>query len=375
MRGGLQESGGGWRVVKVLHVLPRLAPGGMERLVIQLAEDAARRGDLVAVASAPGAWVTRVVQAGAEYVPLPASSRGGVFRMAAATARLAGCMSRLRPGIVHAHNARATTLAWLALAATRHDGVLIPTLHGVHPRDYRATSQILRRIAPRVITCAPSVGRSLEAAGFPGERIDVITNGAALNPASSERQAELRRHLRLGPEPLVVGMGRLVAQKDWPTFVAAASRVDGPSFVVAGDGPLRHELADLARRSGDRVRFVGSVDDVSALVGLAECVVSTSIWEGLPLALLEALSLGARVVATAIGGVPDVVPADAVVLVPPKDPRAVADAISRILTDAGFAETLRQRAEAASVAWRPEQMLTLYRNAYQAASSGKPRWV
>jgi glycosyltransferase involved in cell wall biosynthesis len=226
-----------------------------------------------------------------------------------------------------------------------------------------------------VITCAPSVGRSLEAAGFPGERIDVITNGAALSPAGSERQEELRRHLRLGPEPLVVGMGRLVAQKDWPTFVAAASRVDGPTFVVAGDGPLRHELANLARRSGDRVRFVGSVEDVAALVGLAACVVSTSTWEGLPLALLEALSLGARVVATAIDGVPDVVPADAAVLVAPKDPHAVSDAISRILTDTGFAETLRRRAVAASAAWRPEQMLTLYRNAYQAASAGKLRWV
>ena len=65
---------------------------------------------------------------------------------------------------------------------------------------------------------------------------------------------------------------------------------------------------DLAEASGGRVRFVGLVDDIAALVGLASCVVSTSSWGGLPLTLLEALSLGVPVVATAVDGVTDVVP-------------------------------------------------------------------
>jgi glycosyltransferase involved in cell wall biosynthesis len=241
------------------------------------------------------------------------------------------------------------------------------TLHGVSPRDYRAASGILRRIAPRVIACTPSVSRSLEAAGFPGARIEVITNGAALHPAGPQRQEELRQRLRLGPGPLVVGIGRLEKQKNWPAFISAAGLVSGPHFAVAGEGPLDQELKDLARRSGNRVRFLGRVDDVAALVGLADCVVSTSSWEGLPLSLLEALSVGAAVVATAVDGISDVVPPDAALLVAPEDPLAVSAAISRILTNPDLAGDLRRKATAAAATFRPELMLRQYRNAYQAA--------
>ncbi len=165
----------------------------------------------------------------------------------------------------------------------------------------------------------------------------------------------------------MVGIGRLVSQKNWPPVIEAASHLPGPSYVVAGEGPLREELADLAAASGCRVRFVGLVDDVAALVGLASCVVSTSSWEGLPLTLLEALSLGAPVVATAVDGVTDVVPPTAALLVAPEDPRAVARAISRVLSDDGLAIRLRREALAAAPGWGPELMLAKYRQVYQAA--------
>ncbi|MGN6682301.1 MAG: glycosyltransferase family 4 protein [Streptosporangiaceae bacterium] len=361
--------------MRILHVLPQLSPGGMENLVIQLAGDATRRGDHVAVASGPGDWRLRVVQAGAEYVALPGSSRRDAFSMAAIAARLAGCIRQLRPDVVHSHNVRATALSRLALIGSRHRAALMPTLHGLHPADYPAASRVLRRVATRVITCAPSVARSLEAAGFPSARIDVITNGAVLQPADLRRQRELRQRLRLGGTPLVLGIGRLVGQKDWPAFIAAAGQLKGHPFVVAGDGPLLVDLTELARQSGGRVRFLGPVDDIAALVGLSACVVSTSQWEGLPLALLEALSLGAPVVATAVDGVTDVIPSDAALLVPPGDPGAVSAAISRILTCPPLADELRQKARAASVAWRPERMLLDYEHAYRAAESGAMPWV
>jgi glycosyltransferase involved in cell wall biosynthesis len=356
-------------------VLPQLSPGGMENLVIQLATDAIRRGDQVAVASEPGAWLTRVSKVGAQHIALPSSSRRSPISMAAATARLAGWIRMSRPEVVHSHNVRATALARLALTAARHRAVLMPTLHGLHPADYAPAGRVLRRIAPRVITCAPSVARSLEAAGFPSARIDVITNGAALQPAGQRRQEEVRQRLKLDRRPLVLGIGRLVEQKDWPVFIAAASQLRGASFAVAGDGPLRSELCELAVRSGGRVRFLGLVDDVAALVGLCACVVSTSCWEGLPLALLEALSLGVPTVATDVDGVTDIVPADAALLVPSGDAVAVSCAVSRILTCPDLAEELRQKARAASVAWRPERMLLEYEHAYRAAECGAIPWV
>jgi glycosyltransferase involved in cell wall biosynthesis len=363
--------------MRILHVLPSLAPGGMERLAIQLTADATDHGDSVVVACGQGAWVGKAIAAGAAHVALPATSRGTSFSMATATAaaRLARCIRRVQPHVVHAHNVRATALARLALAGTRHRSVLVPTLHGVAPSDYGAASRVLRRVAHRVIACAPSVARSLEAAGFPGDRIDVITNGAALRPADLNRQADLRASLGLGTAPLVVGIGRLVKQKNWPLFIEAAEGLAGPSFVVAGEGPLRQELVNLARRSGNWVRFLGMVDDIAALMGLASCVVSTSAWEGLPLTLLEALSLGTPVVAPAIDGITDLVPSSAALLVAPGDPAAVSEAISRVLTDDDVATDLRRNALAAAPDWAPERMLDRYRNAYRAASAGEPHWA
>jgi glycosyltransferase involved in cell wall biosynthesis len=365
--------------MRILHVLPSLAPGGMEQMVIQLAADATDHGDRVFVAAGPGAWVERVVAAGATYVALPATSRGASAGQAAATAtavaRLARCIAQLQPHVVHAHNVRAAALARLALTGTRRRAVLVPTLHGVAPGDYAAASRILGRAARRVIACAPAVARSLEAAGFPGQRIDIITNGAALRPAGLQRQLNLRASLGLGPAPLVVGIGRLVEQKNWPVFIAAAGLLAGPSFAVAGEGPLRQQLAAEARRSGDQVRFLGVVDDMAALVGLAACVVSTSAWEGLPLNLLEALSLGAPVVAPAIDGIRDLVPPAAALLVAPGDPVAVSDAISRVLADGDVAADLRRQALAAAPGWRPERMLVRYRAAYRAACAGDPHWA
>jgi glycosyltransferase involved in cell wall biosynthesis len=354
--------------VRILHVLPDLGIGGMQRLVIRLTADAIAHGDSVAVASGPGTWgVEQVVRAGALHVALPATSRHAVLGMTVATAGLSRCIRQVRPHVVHAHNIRATLMARLALLTTRHQAGLMLTLHGLAPSDYKQASRVLRITAGRVIACAPSVARSLREAGFPDDRIDVITNGAALQPAGPQRQAALRVALGLGPGPIVAGIGRLVTQKDWPAFIESAGHLPGPHYVVAGEGPLRQELVDLAEASGSRVQFVGLVDDVAALVGLASCVVSTSSWEGLPLVLLEALSLGVPVVATAVDGVTDVVPPTAALLVSPGDPLAVAGAVSRVLKDDNLAGELRREALAAAPSWAPEPMFAKYRQAYRAA--------
>ena len=121
--------------------------------------------------------------------------------------------------------------------------------------------------------------------------------------------------------------------------------------------------------------FLGVVDDVAALVGLAQCVVSTSRWEGIPLAVLEALSLGAPVVATAVDGIADLVPADAALLVPQDDPAAIAAAIGRVLADRDFAAQLSASALAAAPRWSIGAMLARYRRAYLAAVARAPQWT
>ena len=219
----------------------------------------------------------------------------------------------------------------MALTAAGRRAVLMPTLHGIAPGDYGAASRVLRRAARRVIVCAPSVGRSLPRPDFPrtaSSHCQRRRPPAARLPA---RRPTCRR-LWARSAPLVIGIGAARGAEELAVFIAAAQRLAGPSFAVAGDGPLRRSWPSRpgGRRPG---RFLGVVDDIAALIGLASCVVFTSAWEGLPLTLLEALSLGVPVVAPAVDGVADLVPPAAALLVPPGDPDAVAVAIDRVLAD------------------------------------------
>lgn len=360
--------------MKILHVFPELNAGGAQRIILQLARDAISRGDSVTVATDDGSWVPELRRLGAAHQRVTLGRRSPVTTVRAG-AQLAPVMRRLSPDIVHTHNVRASVAARIALFLSRGRGVLVPTVHGLAPEDYRGAARVLRLVAERVVACAPAVGDSLAAAGLPRERIDVITNGAGLEPADADRIERLAKQLALTPRPLVVGMGRLVQQKDWPTFIEATSRLQDAQVVVAGEGELRPELEKEAERHGGAVRFVGPVSDVAALLGLATCVVSTSTWEGLPLSLLEALSLGVPAVATSVDGVTDLVPTGAAILVEPRDPGAVTTAIRSVLSDAGLRRSLGETARRASRGWSTERMLEEYRSAYEAAVAGRSPWV
>jgi glycosyltransferase involved in cell wall biosynthesis len=198
----------------------------------------------------------------------------------------------------------------------------------------------------------------------------LIPNGARLEPATPERVSAVRRAYSLPEHGLVVGVGRLVPQKSWETLIDASRELRGVPIVVAGPGPLHSNLASRARAAGSDVRFLGPVDDVAALLACASCWVSTSTWEGLPLTLLETLSLGVPVVATAVDGVLDVISGDDAILVPVGDAHAVAAGISSVLDDAELAWQLSEAGRRVARAWSPDLMLQRYRDAYHAAFSG-----
>jgi glycosyltransferase involved in cell wall biosynthesis len=351
-----------------------MRPGGAERIVSQLVADATGRGDVATVASSGGPWVERVVAGGGRHVEVPLGRRSALATVGAA-ARLARVVRAVRPDLVHAHNVRAALAAALALGGPLprpgRRPVLLTTVHGLAAADYPGAARLLRLAGGAVIGCAPAVGRALADAGFPPGRLDVVTNGVAVAAPSDADVEAARRRFGLGGRPLVLGIGRLAAQKAWPTLIEAARRIEGADVLVAGDGPLRAQLEAAAAAAGGRVRFAGPVEDPAALLGLASCVVSTSSWEGLPLALLEALTLGRPVVATAVGGIADLVPPGAAILVPPADPGAVADAVNRVLAEPGLAARLASAARAAAAAWTLDAMLAAYRERYLAAVNGR----
>jgi glycosyltransferase involved in cell wall biosynthesis len=299
------------------------------------------------------------------YFAVPLRRRSTIATLTAAPP-LRAVLRSFRPDVVHAHNLRATVAVAAALTTVVARPPLLTTLHGLAPRDYAAAARLLRMTGACVIACAPAVARSLQAAGFPASEIETIVNGAALRPPTASQVDAVRAELGVGDRPLVVGIGRLAPQKSWTTLIESMRWVDGADALVAGEGPMREALEEAAAAAGGRVRFVGAVHDIASLLQLADCVVSTSTWEGLPLSLLEALSLGCPVVATAVDGVRDIVPPDAAVLVPPHDPEAIGVAISRVLYEQGLADRLSHVARATASAWTPERMLAGYRARYAA---------
>src|SRR5436190_15228529 len=165
--------------MRLLLVVAAMRHGGAERIVVELAVDAARRGDRVAVASAGGPWVKQVLASGADHATVPLERRSAPATLVAA-GRLAAVVRGFRPDVVHAHNVRAALAAGLALARPGRRPALLTTVHGLAPADYPGAARLLRLVGGTVVACAPSVGQALRGSGFPADRLDVVTNGVAV---------------------------------------------------------------------------------------------------------------------------------------------------------------------------------------------------
>lgn len=216
--------------------------------------------------------------------------------------------------------------------------------------------------------------------------VEVLQHGIDLEEASElrGRRGDLRLQLAVDPGRVLVGtIANFTRHKDYPTLLQAAaqvvskeSRVD---FVAVGQGPLENEIMALHRQLGlgERFRLLGYREDAVAVMCACDLFVLTSAFEGLPVALMEALSLGLPVVATAVGGVREAI-RDGVegLLVPPRRPDLLAEAILDLARDserrgqmASAAHDSSQKFDAKRAAHRMEQ---IYRSSVSAARDSAP---
>lgn len=256
-----------------------------------------------------------------------------------------------RPHIVHTHLAKAGLLGRSAAALLRVP-VILHTFHGNVLRGYfdQMTSalfirleRLLALVSTRIVAISErqaSELRDLRIATEP--RLVRIPLGLELAPFISAPAGLLRRELGMEPSvPLVGIVARLVPIKAVDVFLRAAAivarRERSVRFVVVGDGEEYRRLRALANELGidERVHWLGWRADLPAINADLDVVVLTSRNEGTPVSLIEALAAGRAVVATDVGGVPDVVvPPERGSLVPPGDHEAVADAVLGLLADA-----------------------------------------
>ena len=184
-----------------------------------------------------------------------------------------------------------------------------------------------------------------------GSHLHHIFNGATLQPASEERIAQMAAQLGItGERPLLVGIGRMVPAKDFPTLVRTAALLDDVDLVIAGEGPERPKLEELGKELGVRLQLPGLIDDIPALLQLATVMVATSTVEGASIAVLEAVSLGIACVVTPVCTHEELTERGAVVVVPAGAAIPFARALRPLLDDPESLQSLRDRC--ASIAQR-----------------------
>lgn len=255
-------------------------------------------------------------------------------------------LAEKRIDIVHAHNAAPLIYAGLAMRGTFPRPVM---LYSEHNQIYSASESARKkfkfyvRLADRIVAVSHDLERTLNRDVRVPRPVQVIHNGIDGERFRTVDGSGVRTELGVRDGEFLVGTGVVLSKQKGITYLIEAARevlAKAPSvrFAIAGDGPLRAELEAQAKDLGDRFCFMGYRGDMPQVISALDLYVLPSLWEGLPLALCEALAMGKRVLCTSVGGNPEVVlDGESGFVVPPKDPAALA---KRILQAANEREML-----------------------------------
>ena len=347
--------------VPILLFVNSKARGGVEEVVLALAKGLDSR-DFETHLAAPAALLESWGAALASSRVRPFAACLSSWRQVSELTRFGRYLRDNGIRLVNTHLFRSTLFA-APLARLYGVPVVIETSHGPEAwrRGWLKRSCIMDRCIERLVTANISVSEAnrrylIQHKGYPPEKIHVVPNGR--EPAKFARVGpgeldDLR--LRLGIEPrhrIILAVGRLEPQKDPVTLLRAfenvAQRFPDAKLWFAGDGSLRPRLEALAleHELANRVVFAGFQENIVPCYHLAEIVVLSSLYEGMPLAAIEAGAAGRPIVATEVDGTAEVVEHGRTGwLVPPSDPEALAAALCNLLAEPDRARQMGQAAQ------------------------------
>lgn len=331
-------------VIKVIHIVFSLEYGGLERIAIELAKhlNSGRYnvsiccldtlGELTAEARANGIEVFLVKRRPGPDFTLPI--------------RLAHILRKRKADVVHTHNMGPLLYGTLG-ARLAGVPVVINTRHGRAPK--RTNAYIWKANDAIIAISQDARDEIVKWNHIRLDKLKVIYNGIDNDRYSSEKTGDtIRQNLNIESGAMVVGtVARLSEEKDQFTlldaFAKVISELQNVYLVIAGDGPLRKDLESHASDLGisQRVRFLGFRDDISSILRILDLFVLSSTSEGISLTLLEAMAAGLPIVATKVGGNPEVViDGTTGFLVAPKKPAEMAEAIYNLLSDKKLAREM-----------------------------------
>lgn len=290
--------------------------------------------------------------AGGQFTAVEIPARPDPVRDLAAVRRLARATRGV--DLVHAHGLRAGLVAVIAgrgrsapVVVTLHNAVLDPP--GLRRRLLGGLETVVARRATIVLAVSADLAAGALARG--GRDVRFAPVAAPSLPPPTRLRAEVRESLGAADRPLVLAVGRLHEQKGHDVLVRASARWSArtpvPLVAIAGDGPEAGRLAALVADLRAPVTLLGRRDDVADLLDAADVVTLASRWEGWPLVAQEALRAGRPLVATQVGGTPQLV-GDGGVLIRPGDVEALDAAVTRLLDDPVAAAALGLAAVARS---------------------------
>jgi glycosyltransferase involved in cell wall biosynthesis len=368
---------------RLLHIAGPSKFGGDSVLILEMGRSAMERGFAVDVMAADPIFQEEIRKAGLGLVDCDVIRHE--IRPVADLAAVRSLTSLLRDtpyDIVHTHTSKPGVVG--RLAATRaHVPAIVHTVHlfGFHEETgplatavYVSVERVAARWCDRIVTVSEHLrDRALELGIGRPEQIVAIPNGVPERRARAQRSpSDVRAALGLGDGLMMLSTGRLAEQKGLEYLARAVALLGsdvGPFHVVlAGTGPLRDELTGLVAELGigDRMHLLGYRDDIGDLLNACDVFVMPSLWEGLSISLLEAMAAAKPVITTSIASNCEVTGnGEAALLVPPKDPAALADAMRRLITDTDERQRLgKVGLDVQRTRYSMERMLTAYNELY-----------
>jgi glycosyltransferase involved in cell wall biosynthesis len=359
-------------MLTIAHVVDSMEMGGAEKLTATLCRLQRNRGHAASVHCLYGVGVLGE-ELRAEGFEVTLHHPSAFFHLMRSLYRE---FRRSRPDVVHCHNA---TAAIIAAFPARRAGVksVIVTRHGLVKPPYQIRRELKFAVASRwcdwIVGVCEGTRTNLLAAPFAArDRIIHIYNGAS--PADVRAVPRTKRGFTL------LYVGRLAPLKDHATLLRAVALIrrhhPDVQLWIVGDGPLQLSLRKLTYELGlvDSVTFFGEQADVSPFMLAADLFVSSSVTEGLPVSLLEAMSVGLPALVTDVGGMGEIARlSGAVTLVPSSDPQSMASALSDAIARR---QELPKMGQMASYCYeqyfRPERMLDDYISLYNRCISRSP---
>lgn len=363
---------------------PRLVTGGTQRHLLEVVKflDRSRFRPIVISAKRGGELGRAIVAAGVELVQLDLGERMLSPDLVRCVRETAAVFRERRVDVVQCFQWRPALIGMLAARLAGRGRIVAGRRSAPVEQGRRGVLEdLVVRLADRIIVNA----EALRPRGAAGARTDVIPSGVdteIFRPRPDTRDAT-RARLGLPSGPPIIGtVGRLEVRKGTDVLLEAAAALRKKGLpevrvVVVGDGPLRDELPALAARLGlaDQVFMLGDRSDVHEVLGALDLFVLPSRTEGMSNALLEAMATALPVVATAVGGNPEVVAAETTgVLVPPDNSTAMAEAIARLLASPDAAARLGVAARAHVVdRYSAPAMVRRLEAVYAAVADAAPR--